>query len=71
MCDRFYDSINRLEKIVADACKISDVQKQAEYFHDYVLAEMDIMRSIADEIEINMPQDLYPIPTYSEIIYNV
>ena len=50
---------------------IADVQKQAEYFHDYVLAEMDIMRSIADEIEINMPQDLYPIPTYSEIIYNV
>ncbi|MDE5569313.1 MAG: glutamine synthetase III, partial [Ruminococcus sp.] len=71
LCDRFYDSIERLEKIVADACKISDVQKQAEFYHDYVLAEMDIMRGIADEIEINMPQDLYPIPTYSEIIYNV
>ena len=71
LCDNFYDSIERLEKIVADARKISDVQKQAEFFHDYVLAEMNIMREIADEIEINMPQDLYPIPTYSEIIYNV
>lgn len=71
LCDSFYDSIERLEKIVADACKIADVQKQAEFFHDYVLAEMNIMRGIADEIEINMPQDLYPIPTYSEIIYNV
>lgn len=71
LCDKFYESIERLEKIVAEACTISDVQKQAEFFHDYVLAEMDIMRNIADEIEINMPQDLYPIPTYSEIIYNV
>lgn len=71
LCDRFYDSIERLEKIVADACEITDVLKQARFYHDYVLAEMDIMRSIADEIEINMPQNLYPIPTYSEIIYNV
>nr|MDE6784788.1 glutamine synthetase type III [Ruminococcus sp.] len=71
LADDFYDSIERLEKIVADACAIEEIQKQAEFFHDYVLAEMNIMRSIADEIEINMPSRFYPIPTYSEIIYNV
>jgi thymidylate kinase len=71
ICDRFYDSIERLEKQIASACEIKDVLKQAEYYHDYVLAEMDIMRSIADEIEINMPLSYWPIPTYSEIIYNV
>lgn len=71
LADGFYDSIERLEKIVADACAIENVQKQAEFFHDYVLAEMNIMRGIADEIEIIMPSRFYPIPTYSEIIYNV
>ncbi|MBP5361548.1 MAG: glutamine synthetase III [Ruminococcus sp.] len=71
LCDRFYESIERLEKQVASACEIKDVLKQAEYYHDYVLAEMDIMRSIADEIELNMPLSYWPIPTYSEIIYNV
>lgn len=71
LCDRFYDSIERLEKQVAAACEIGGVLEQAEYYHDYVLAEMDIMRSIADEIEINMPISYWPIPTYSEIIYNV
>ena len=71
LCDRFYESIERLEKQVETACAIDDVLKQAKYFHDYVLAEMDIMRSIADEIEINMPLRYWPIPTYSEIIYNV
>ena len=71
LCDRFYESIERLEKQVETACAIDDVLKQAKYFHDYVLAEMNIMRSIADEIEINMPLRYWPIPTYSEIIYNV
>ncbi len=71
LCDRFYESIERLEKQLETACAIDDVLKQAKYFHDYVLAEMNIMRSIADEIEINMPLRYWPIPTYSEIIYNV
>ncbi|MBR6071168.1 MAG: glutamine synthetase III [Ruminococcus sp.] len=71
LCDRFYESIERLEKQVASASEIDDVLKQAEFYHDYVLAEMDIMRSIADEIELNMPLSYWPIPTYSEIIYNV
>ena len=71
LADKFYESIERLEKQVANAIAIEDVKKQAEYFHDNVLAEMVIMRSIADEIEINMPLSEWPIPTYSEIIYNV
>ncbi len=71
LADKFYESIYRLENQVASACKISNVQQQAEYFHDYVLSEMNIMREIADEIEINMPLSCWPIPTYSEIIYNV
>ena len=71
LADKFYESIERLEKQVASAIAVEDVKAQAEFFHDYVLAEMDIMRSIADEIEINMPLSEWPIPTYSEIIYNV
>ena len=71
LTDKLYDSINRLEKVETDACAIKEIQKQAEFYHDYVLAEMNIMREIADEIEINMPISCWPIPTYSEIIYNV
>jgi len=71
LADRFYDSIERLDKRVAEANAVNGIQKQAEFFHDVVLAEMDIMRSIADEIELNMPAAKWPIPAYSEIIYNV
>lgn len=71
LADRFYDSIQRLGAQLESACKIENIQTQAEYFHDYVLAEMDIMRGIADEIEVNMPCDMWPIPNYTAMIYNV
>ena len=71
LSDRFYDSIERLDQRVNEANAVEGIQKQAEFFHDVVLAEMDIMRSIADEIELNMPSAKWPIPCYSEIIYNV
>ena len=71
LADRFYDSIERLDQRVNEANAVEGIQKQAEFFHDVVLAEMDIMRSIADEIELIMPSAKWPIPCYSEIIYNV
>ena len=71
LADRFYESIERLEQRIAEANAVKGIQKQAEFFHDVVLAEMDIMRNIADEIELNMPAAKWPIPAYSEIIYNV
>lgn len=71
LADRFYDSIERLEERITEANAVKEIQAQAEFFHDKVLAEMDIMRSIADEIELNMPASKWPIPAYSEIIYNV
>ena len=71
LADKFYDSIQRLEERVNKACLVEGARQQAEFFHDYVLAEMDIMREIADEIELIMPRTEWPIPTYSEMIYNV
>ncbi|MBP7186922.1 MAG: glutamine synthetase III [Ruminococcus sp.] len=71
LAEKFYDSIERLDQRINEANKVEGIQKQSEFFHDRVLAEMDIMRSIADEIELNMPASQWPIPAYSEIIYNV
>jgi glutamine synthetase len=71
LAEKLYDSIERLEQRIGEANKVEGIQKQSEFLHDRVLAEMDIMRSVADEIEINMPASEWPIPAYSEIIYNV
>jgi len=71
LADKFYDSIERLKSQLKNACDITVIKDQAVYFHDCVLAEMDIMREIADEIEIEMPCEMWPIPNYTAMIYNV
>ena len=71
LSDKFYESIERLDECVTKANAVEGIQTQAEFFHDVVLAEMNIMRDIADKIEVIMPSAKWPIPAYSEIIYNV
>ena len=71
LADAFYDSIQTLEQRVNAACEVSGIQEQAQTFHDTVLPEMERMRTISDTIERIMPSNRYPIPNYSEMIYNV
>ncbi len=71
LADAFYISAQELEQRVNRACEVKEILEQARFFHDHVLDEMERMRTISDTIERIMPRDLWPIPTYSEMIYNV
>lgn len=71
LAEAFYTSIEKLEILVNNACEIKEVLPQARYFHDSVLAEMERMRTTSDTIERIMPTVQWPIPDYSEMIYNV
>ena len=71
LADALYDSTNNLEIQVNTACEIKDILPQARYFHDNVLAEMERMRTTSDTIERIMPSCHWPIPDYSQMIYNV
>ncbi|MBR6386605.1 MAG: glutamine synthetase III [Ruminococcus sp.] len=71
LADAFYDSTNNLEVQVNKACEVKNIPEQARFFHDKVLAEMERMRTTADTIERIMPSSHWPIPDYSQMIYNV
>lgn len=71
LADAFYESIQDLEQRVNHANEVKEILAQAQCFHDTVLPEMERMRTISDTMERIMPRDRYPIPTYSEMIYNV
>jgi glutamine synthetase len=71
LADAFYDSIQDLEQRVNRAGDVKDILEQAQYYRNSVLPEMERMRNISDTMERIMPRDRYPIPTYSEMIYNV
>ncbi|MBQ8926870.1 MAG: glutamine synthetase III [Oscillospiraceae bacterium] len=71
LADAFYDATQNLELLVNEACDIHEIQPQAQFFHDKVLAEMERMRTTSDTIERIMPCAQWPIPNYSAMIYNV
>ncbi len=46
-----------------------DILKQARYFRDEIFASMQNMRAIADELEMCMPERLWPFPTYTDLLF--
>ena len=62
-------SIELLEKAVEKAAKIEDAAKQAEDYRDSVIVAMQALRKPADELETIVDADLWPLPTYAEMLF--
>ncbi len=69
------DSINTkvatLEKETAAAAGIGDVPKQAEAYRDKVFTAMGSLRADVDALEMEMPKDLWPVPSYADLLFNL
>ncbi|QFJ55348.1 glutamine synthetase III [Pseudobutyrivibrio xylanivorans] len=64
----------RLEKLEADiekAKELSDTYELAKFHHDVIFADMNEVREVVDLLETVVPSDIWPYPTYGEILYSV
>jgi len=64
------EKIEKLEEI-RDNIPKEDAVDTAKYYQDRVLVSMNELRAIADELETMVAKDYWPIPTYTELLYNV
>jgi len=48
-----------------------DIADQAAFYRDHVFTAMSALRAPADELEMMIDQDVWPFPTYGEILFNV
>jgi glutamine synthetase len=46
-----------------------DAEKHAKYFRDKVIPNMVALREIGDSLESVVPHDLWPLPTYREMLF--
>ena len=44
-------------------------EEHARYFRDEVIPRMATLRDIGDRIEVLVPSDLWPLPTYREMLF--
>jgi len=61
--------IESLEKAVGQANKVTDVGSRAESFRDGVVPAMEAVREPADELEKVVDADLWPLPSYAEMLF--
>ena len=68
--ENFLKKIEKLEK-VRDKIPQDDALKTAKYYQDEVLLVMAELREVADRLETMVAKDFWPMPTYTDLLYNV
>ncbi len=69
------DLVNKLRGTINDLIKQNrelggdSVHEKARHMRDNVIPAMTAVREVADELERAVPHDLWPLPTYREILF--
>ena len=61
--------LDKLRFAKTTAGQSKDINKQAFLVRDQVLGCMDMLRETVDHLETVMPRDLWPYPTYADILF--
>ncbi len=70
--DKAYAQVNELDRLLSKAPSYdSDKLACASYYKDKVIPAMEKLRSFCDEMEANTAADLWPFPTYGDLLFSV
>ncbi|EMS71710.1 glutamine synthetase III [Ruminiclostridium cellobioparum] len=68
----FASNLTALKKTLEKAnAETGSALKQAEAFSKTVIPAMESLRTDADKLEAILPRDMYPFPTYADLLFNV
>ena len=66
-----YKKTEKLEQAVLKAKEINETQELSMYYKDAVFAAMSELRIIVDELETMVPADIWPYPSYGDMLFSV
>ena len=71
LSDKLDSEAQKLEKLHNEAVEITDVPKQARFYADKVIPQMEATRAVADAIEPILGEKYKPYPSYSDLLFRV
>ncbi|MFV9567418.1 glutamine synthetase III [Thermoanaerobacter mathranii] len=72
LMSEFKKNISELENAVNEASNMNgDSYSKACYYRDVVFAKMGILREIGDKLETIVDAELWPLPTYADMLFNI
>ena len=69
LLDEFVETIFALETANRDHPEDGEILDEAKYVQATVMPAMQAVRDVADQLEKIVPDDLWPLPKYSEILF--
>ena len=70
-CDEMSANAGILERLTEHLAKIDDIVEQANFVRDEILPQMDVLREYADASEAVVDAEIWPLPTYGELLFGV
>ena len=75
--DKAYAQVNELEKLLSKVTIPSTLDPEdkilecAAYYKDKIIPAMEKLRSLCDEMEADTAAELWPFPTYGDLLFSV
>ena len=70
-CDEMSANADILARLADHLSHIDDIVEQANFVRDEILPQMDVLRDYADAAEAVVDAELWPLPTYGELLFGV
>ena len=66
-----YKNLGKFEAATAKAQETADTVKKAETYRDKVVTAMKALRTDIDALEMIVPADMWPVPTYADLLFKL
>ncbi len=64
-------AVRVLRKVTAEASGIQDNETRAHYYHDHVMTAMNDLRQPIDKLEMLVDKEVWPMPSYGDLMFEV
>jgi glutamine synthetase, type III len=64
-------ALENLKKYMDDVSVITDVTEHARYMHEIIVPAMEALRKPIDTLEMIVDKDLWPMPSYGDLLFEV
>lgn len=65
------NALDKLSEVTSIAAQKAEGEEQARYFHEEVMPAMDALRMPVDQLEMIVNKELWPMPSYGDLIFEV
>lgn len=69
--EKLYNGVAELDKKLIAAKEVTGVVETSKYYRNEIFPAMQELRSHADELEMLVAEDFWPIPTYAKLLFDI